>query len=523
VIPARPDAGAMAPGPSDAPRPTITLGPDMGAARVDADNLSPVADAPGPTPSLGPCGVSLTEIALYQGVKLVLARDGKEPESRGTAASTQVIEGRPALFRFFLTPGPGWNGAEATVRLTLTTPAGAKTYDGRRAITTASTDRVAASTVNVEIPGADITAGSAFSAEIIAPTSCRAAVNGRFPAAGTTPLRAVRTGVLRVRLVPVRYETDGSNRLPDTSDAQLARFRELLMAIYPVRDVEVALRNPVGTSILVQRDSTGWSNLLDAIRALRASDAPPSDVYYYGLTNPAATLTAYCNGSCTAGIAYRAPASVAAARAGVGVGFTGAVAVDSLAHEIGHQHGRLHTPCGTVKDPDPAYPHADGALGVWGYDARTRMVIDPTQNKDLMSYCKPRWVSDYTFQALTARSQAVNSVVAVPMALRLEEPGTAPAGTATPRWRVLLVAADGTTRWGLPADGPAFGDSESAEILDAAGAVIETIQVHRSEIPDTGESSVYVPWPRAGWHALRVRGAAPITFDAPSAVPPLTE
>ena len=60
-----------------------------------------------------------------------------------------------------------------------------------------------------------------------------------------------------------------------------------------------------------------------------------------------------------------------------------------------------HAPCG---DPlptglDPAFPHAGGSIGVWGYDLRGRALVDSSA-PDLMGFCGPGdWISDFFFSS----------------------------------------------------------------------------------------------------------------------------
>ena len=65
------------------------------------------------------------------------------------------------------------------------------------------------------------------------------------------------------------------------------------------------------------------------------------------------------------------------------------------AHELGHNMGLYHAPCGNVGDTDdPAYPYRDGSVGAWGWDFEDASLVDPS-TPDLLSYCEPRWISDY--------------------------------------------------------------------------------------------------------------------------------
>jgi hypothetical protein len=68
-----------------------------------------------------------------------------------------------------------------------------------------------------------------------------------------------------------------------------------------------------------------------------------------------------------------------------------------IAHELGHNFNRLHAPCGGPAGPDPNYPYAGGAIGVYGYDVAGASLKASTM-PDLMTYCHPEWISDYTFR-----------------------------------------------------------------------------------------------------------------------------
>ena len=70
----------------------------------------------------------------------------------------------------------------------------------------------------------------------------------------------------------------------------------------------------------------------------------------------------------------------------------------TIAHELGHNMSLYHAPCGGAGGPDPSYPYPDGSIGAWGYDFRDGgSLVHPRTGRDLMSYCNPRWISDYSF------------------------------------------------------------------------------------------------------------------------------
>jgi hypothetical protein len=74
-----------------------------------------------------------------------------------------------------------------------------------------------------------------------------------------------------------------------------------------------------------------------------------------------------------------------------------------LAHEIGHNWNYGHTSCtGGESGPDPNYPYPGGAIGAYGYDLWSSLLKDKTAYKDVMSYCNPQWISDYTYKKILA-------------------------------------------------------------------------------------------------------------------------
>ena len=69
----------------------------------------------------------------------------------------------------------------------------------------------------------------------------------------------------------------------------------------------------------------------------------------------------------------------------------------TLAHELGHNMGLQHAPCGAMNTLDPSFPHPRGAIGAWGFDFGDGGGLVAPHSNDLMSYCRPGWISDYHF------------------------------------------------------------------------------------------------------------------------------
>jgi len=343
----------------------------------------------------GTCGLAISDIAVYQSVKTLVVHDGAEVRPR----PTDLVQHRNALVRVFLKTTSTYVPGTVSASLTLSSRDGKKVLVDQRKITGASTDAALDSTLDFDVPADQMDQTVSYAVELTAPAACTAV---RFPAEKMATLSARQVGTLKIKLVPIRFGADGSDRLPDTSDAQLARMRERLLAMYPVETVELSLHAPVRSKIAVTGAGETWETLLDSIRDLRASEDPDSDVYYFGLIAPADSLVGYCPDQCYLGLSFRTDKPASKYQAGVGVGFSGDIAASVLAHELGHMAGRKHAPCKVSTFIDPHYPQPEGKTDSWGWDQRSRTLYAP-ETTDLMGYCSPAWISDYTYRAILDR------------------------------------------------------------------------------------------------------------------------
>jgi Peptidase M66 len=175
------------------------------------------------------------------------------------------------------------------------------------------------------------------------------------------------------------------------------------------------VRDPVQWNQTVAANGSGWENLLGYIGQVRADDQAPFDAYYYGIFSPSSSANNYCGQGCVAGLGNIGGSNDAYSRAAIGLGFPGEIATETAVHELGHTHGRFHAPCGGAAGTDQNFPYDGASIGAWGYDVVTQKLLSPENTVDLMSYCSPIWVSDYTFTAFWKRMKAVNSAaIAVP-------------------------------------------------------------------------------------------------------------
>ncbi|HEY6559180.1 MAG TPA: M66 family metalloprotease [Polyangiaceae bacterium] len=441
-------------------------------------------------------------MALYQAVKIPVAAGQLAIEPGARVAD--VIEGRDALLRVFVDVGADWRPRTLTAHVTIRDGAAVESISDTKLLSTSSAEPDVESTFQVTLPAERVRSSARYAVEI---KECEPAsgipVTPRVPVSGDNALGARHTGVLKVHILPIAL----GSRLPNTSDSGLEPYRKLLRAMYPITDVHFSVGSPIETPHPIN-----WSTMLDQVRAQRQSDAPPDAVYYYGLVRPTDSLAEYCAYGCTTGMGYLAEATQPSARAAVGLGFGDEESTTTLAHELGHNHGRRHSPCsmgGSVKDVDASYPYEEGYVGVWGYDPRSHTLLHPWWATDVMGYCKYKWVSDYTYAALTERIALVNSAANV---IEDEAPILG--------WRVALLEPNGA-RWGVPISPPTapFGAPETAAVLDASGTVIERVTVYRTAVMDSQGFTVLVPPPRSGWSSVGIEGAAPLAFSAPVSVP----
>lgn len=443
-------------------------------------------------------GLAITEIALFQAVKVPLVKEGQWVATK----NAPIVAGREGLVRVYVKPVPGADAKPVTAELLVTTGGKTKTFAETKTLTRASSDATLATTFNLSVKGEHIAEDTTFSVALTSPDEKGARGDApsaaRFPADGGTQKLGAEGGgfKLRVKLVPVQYDADGSGRLPDTSEEQLELYRRALYALYPASSVELTVREPFAFSTQIASNGSGFGSILRALVRLRAQDAPDDDVYYMGIFAPKAGFGEFCRRGCVTGLSglLSNPNDIDN-RASVGVGFSGFQSAFTAAHEIGHAHGRPHAPSGDAGDPDPLYPNPNGTIGVWGYSLNTQNLFGPRDNFDLMGYGDPQWVSDYTFGRLFKRMQAVGNARSV---VRFSAPRP---------YRFISVDADGTLGWGesLSLSRLPTGEEHAVEFLSDTGAVLGKATGGYTPYADMNGGHLVVPEPPVGTERVRVR------------------
>lgn len=425
-------------------------------------------------------GLAITDVAIFQGVKVPIVSEGKAVKTR----NAPVVVNRPGLVRVYVKPGAGYTATEVTAELRM--------VDGTtrlpivkdtKTITKESTDEDTKSTFNFEVPGTSIPKGVTYQIFLTAKggTVQKAGTTdqARFPAAGgVQALDPETAGKLKVVIVPVKYDADGSGRVPDTSAAQLELYKQTFMSRYATAEVEVTARAPWSWTNAISANGSGFSQVLNGITNLRKQDGVANDVYYYGALAPKSSFSTFCGGGCVTGLSSVAGLKTPFMRASVGVGFPGQDSANTAAHEVGHAHGREHAPCGGAGGPDPDFPYSGGVIGVWGYNIFTKQFISPTRGHDMMGYCPNEWVSDYTFTALFDRIAQVNGFTATTATGSSNNASMAMAPAAAhgvQTYRTTIVNADGSLEEGGTFDlteAPDGGELRAATFVSATGQTL---------------------------------------------------
>ncbi len=454
--------------------------------------------------------LTLSRIDAFQSVQISVMTNGAEVPT--AMRNTDLVAGRETVFRIFVTPGSGFTARDISARVTLVNGDASDHFFSKKTVSKTSTVDDTNSTIQVTVPPDKITADSHYYVELV---ECSTMASGgagmsRFPATSDLALGARTTGGLKIKVIPISL----ASRVPSTDDSFFDQFRTYMLAMYPITDISIT----AGTGITFQPPANSdwsqldWNGMLDSMRSKRQTDAPAADVYYFGMIQPTDTFGQYCGRGCTAGIGFVTQQNDASRRVAVGIGWSGSQAQVTMAHEVGHNHGRNHAPCvpqgGSISGVDPYYPYDGASIGVWGYNASTKMLVNPMSTTDIMGYCNTQWISDYTYDGLVNRVATVDgakSVVVDPDVLA--------------RWRTLLVDKRGP-RWGLPSEAlePPAGEAETAQIYDDKGDVIDYVTVYRTLVSDIDAASIMVPEPQPGWYAIQVSGSTPHPFAAPVAI-----
>ncbi|MCP5098380.1 MAG: hypothetical protein GY943_22755, partial [Chloroflexi bacterium] len=273
---------------------------------------------------------------------------------------------------------------------------------------------------------------------------------------------------LRVVVVPINYTHQGSTQPGYYSGNRVDYISDWMMRAFPIDTANVSIRGSNYHFSGNLETGASWGNLLVEIRLLKRLDLGTEYVptLYYGFIPIANNSQRWWFGG-IAGFGYVGDGI----RSSIGLNLGNNDTTGELAaHEIGHNLGRPHSPCGGASGPDPNYPYAGGGIGEYGLDgilAGSPSVIKPSTHTDVMGYCDPVWISDYTYEKLYA-DQVSNGLLlttAVPTESLLVH------GTISEDGQVSLGSVYAFNQYPQPV----VADSGyTVELVDANGAVLGT-------------------------------------------------
>ena len=291
-----------------------------------------------------------------------------------------LVPGRPALLRVFLASANAAGEKLPAVRATFYVNDAAihvvEIPAGTASIPREVDEGSLASSVNADIPGAVLRPGLEMVIEVDPDGTLDSDLGlpARIPETGRMALDVADLADLQLALVPFLYEFDPDSSILETTAGMaedpdghpmLAETRAFL----PVGGWDIELHDPV-----VSSTDDGFT-ILRETEAIRIMEGRPG--YWLSMLAPVRTFGLF-------GVAYDIPSWTS---------FSIPVPA-TVAHELGHNMGLWHAPCGGAGGPDPLYPHDWGTIGSWGYDREHDRLVTPYA-PDLMSYCGGQWISDY--------------------------------------------------------------------------------------------------------------------------------
>lgn len=276
---------------------------------------------------------------------------------------------------------------------------------------------------HVEVPGSLIGPGLTLTAEVDPRNEIPETdeTDNRWPASGmAAPVNRVSVPALELHFVPIHLNNGGSTGTvtPFVMDDYLFATRQM----YPVSTIDWDIGGTLSTGVAFGGGEQGpWVQMLSELDLKRVAEA--SQRYYIGVVRPppGVTFTQFGGfGYIPFNLASTGPGTRTNVLVGVGWFNRERQTTETVAHELGHNHGRRHAPCGNPAGPDPLYPYSNATIGVDGFDmyswslsgSGSLIQLPALATWDVMSYCTPVWVSDYTYMALLNARLAAGPVTA---------------------------------------------------------------------------------------------------------------
>jgi len=398
---APPDEAADADDLSGKPAPgDAATRPDAAPGKDSAPDLTP--DLPPPVDA-GPVWARNVKVGLVEVAQAVFVEIGKGDTVKPTLdRSGPIIEGRALFLRAHVVTEAGWTARRLRAVLTLQLEGKATDIEDTRMIDGSSDTEKLESSFNFLVPAMQVKPKTELSLSIYETgpaNGTEPSVPPRFPPMGTADL-GVKGGKMVMDVVMVLME--GPSGPLDDSPARRKRLESYLGDVYPVQKFNVRWREPIKITAKI-----GWMDAFMTLQKARMEDDAKPAEYYHMLLAKEDSLDGFLGlgriaGSGAGDGANRISMTNVSKHAVDGE-------MDTVSHELGHNAGRNHAPGCKAQGVDMNFPHANTGVGVDGYSVPEAAFKSRTKWKDVMGYCYPTWISDYTWNGFERRVRVVSA------------------------------------------------------------------------------------------------------------------
>lgn len=403
----------------DAPRdpmdPTGTEGSSDGDTDADADGDSDSALDTGQASGRWAEGIHISRVEANQGAAVAISENGQlvEPGRRAVG----LIRGRAMLVRAYWSLDDGWQTRDIIATLSLQRSDGSvETVQDSVVVSHSADPDTLAGAFSWRLEADQVTPSSRYRIELRETASsdfgtAEPGLGAKLPLDGFADLGIIDAD-MTLKIVIVPFAPPGGSAVP-VSDSDRQTVEDAFMELSPVQSIDVTWGNPYSQSTVYTSVTAAW----DDIQGLRDRLGLAPDQYLQALLNP--------EGCCDMGVFnfkgrgftpgesagdFDAEDRCAMVMIETDVGLTAPIMV----HELGHNQGLSHAPCGDIDNTDPAFPYAGGKTGTQGYGILSGELHSGNPDIDhpffdIMTYCWPVWYSDYHFERIRQRIQAVTA------------------------------------------------------------------------------------------------------------------